>query len=295
MADASGILARAARTIAFGPMRLSTDLPLPPREHAVATIRAALDAGATLFDTADCYGPSPAEPHHNEALLAEAISRWGGPRDTLVLATKSGHVRTPNGWTSSGRPEQLRAAYEGSLRALNVPSIDLYQLHGPDAAVPFADQVGALARLREEGKVAAVGLSNVGRRQLAEARAIVPLATVQNRYSIWAREAEGLLSYCTAEDIAFLAWSPLGGQAAIAALPVLGTIATARGVSVQQVALAWLLTRSPVMIPIVGATRPATARDSLAATALTLSAEDRAAIDAALPAEQLVPFEMTAG
>lgn len=294
MADAPDIRARAARTIAFGPMRLSTDLPMPPREHAVATIRAALDAGATLFDTADCYGPTPAEPHHNEALLAEAITRWGGQRDALVLATKSGHVRTPNGWTRSGRPEHLRAACERSLRALNVPRIDLYQLHGPDAAVPFADQVGALARLREEGKIAAVGLSNVGRRQLAEARAIVPIAAVQNRYSIWAREAEGLLCHCTAERIAFLAWSPLGGHAQVAALPVLDAIATAHGVSVQQVALAWLLARAPVLIPIVGATRPETARDSLAAVALTLSAEDCAAIDAALPAEQLVPFEMRA-
>ncbi|WP_375397942.1 aldo/keto reductase [uncultured Sphingomonas sp.] len=292
MTETPGILKGGSPTIAFGPMRLSTDLPLPSRERAIATICAALDAGATVFDTADCYGPSPAEAHHNEALLAEAIARWGGPRDAILLATKSGNVRTSGGWARDGRPEHIRAACERSLRALGVSRIDLYQLHGPDAAVPFADQVGALARLREEGKVGAVGLSNVGRRQLAEARAIVPIASVQNRYSIWAREAEGLLSYCTAEDIAFLAWSPLGGAGHVASLPVLDGIATARGVSVQQVALAWLLARSPVMIPIVGATRPETARDSLAAVALRLTAEEKAAIDAALPHEQLAPIEM---
>ncbi len=294
MIDTPGVLARGTPTIAFGPMRLSTDLPLPPRQRALATICAALDAGATLLDTADCYGPSPAEAHHNEALLAEAIALWGGPRDAITLATKSGNVRTASGWARDGRPEHIRAACERSLRALGVPRIDLYQLHGPDAAVPFADQIGALARLREDGKIAAVGLSNVGRRQLVEARAIVPIASVQNRYSIWAREAEGVLAYCAAENIAFLAWSPLGGSGHPTSLPVLERIATARGVSVQQVALAWLLARSPVMIPIVGATRPETARDSLAAMALRLTPEESAAIDAALPEEQLAQITMPA-
>jgi aryl-alcohol dehydrogenase-like predicted oxidoreductase len=251
---------------------------MPDRKQAIRTIHAALDGGANVIDTADCYAPSALAAHHNEALIAEALSQWGGNRDALVIATKAGHVRTDRTmWEPNGRPEHLRDACEGSLRALRVERIDLLQLHSPDPAVAFEDQIGALVRLCEEGKVASIGICNVGRKQLAAARAIAPIATVQNRYSLCAREAEGVLRQCEADHIPFLAWSPLHGLGRHPP-PSIAHIAAARGVSPQRIALAWLLARSTSMIPLLGATRPETARDSLAAMDLSLDVGEIATI-----------------
>lgn len=270
--------------IAFGPMRMSAQ-PGFDRAQAIRTIHAALDAGADLIDTADCYAPAPDAMHHNEALIAEALRLRPGASDTILVATKGGHIRVPDTyWTRKGDPDHLRATCEASLRALGVDRIWLYQLHSPDPAVPFEDQIGALARLRDAGKIAHVGLCNAGRRQIAAARAIVPIVSVQSEYSPWSRTTEGVLAMCAADGIALLAWSPLGGGTGI--LPAIAAIAAVRGVSPQQVVLAWALARSPVLIPLIGATRSETARDSLSAATLTLDAADIAAIDAALPALQ---------
>ena len=272
------IAGRAVHPIGFGPMRMSAQSGFD-RADAIRTIHAAFDAGAELIDTADCYAPAPDAMHHNEVLLAEALRLWPGDKARISVATKGGHIRVPDiYWTRDGRPGHLRATCEASLRALGVERIWLYQLHSPDPAVPFEDQIGALARLRDEGKIAHVGLCNSGRKQIVAARAIVPIASVQSEYSLVARATEGVIAMCAAEGIAFLAWSPLGGSFGF--LPA-DAIAAARGISPQQVVLAWLLARSPALIPLIGATRPETARDSLSAAALTLDPTEIAAIDAA--------------
>jgi aryl-alcohol dehydrogenase-like predicted oxidoreductase len=266
-------------------MRCSYE-PLPDRKQAIRTIHAALDGGANVIDTADCYTPSAVAAHHNEVLIADALSQWVGNRDALVIATKVGHVRTDRSlWERNGRPEHLRGACEGSLQALRVERIDLLQLHSPDPAVPFEDQIGALARLREEGKAASIGLCNIGRKQLAAAQAITPIATVQNRYSLYAREAEGVLHQCEAEHVLFLAWSPLDGLGGRDPPRAVARIAAARGVSTQRITLAWLLARSTSMLPLLGATRPETARDSLAAMDLSLDLGELADINSDLPGE----------
>ena len=275
------IAGRAVHPIAFGPMRMSAQ-PGFDRADAIRTIHAAFDIGAELIDTADCYAPTPDAMHHNEALLAEALRLWPGDKARILVATKGGHVRVPDTyWARDGRPGHLRATCEASLRALGVERIWLYQLHSPDPAVPFEDQIGALARLREEGKIAHVGLCNSGRKQIVAARAIVPVASVQSEYSPWARTTEGVIAMCAADGIAFLAWSPLGGGSG--RLPAVDAIAAARGISPQQVVLAWLLARSPALIPLIGATRPETARDSLSAAMLALDPAEIAAIEAGLP------------
>ena len=282
MSSARTIAGHTVYPIAFGPMRLSAQ-PGFDRADAIRTIHAALDAGADLIDTADCYAPAPDAMHHNEALIAEALHLWRGAKNRILVATKGGHIRVPDTyWTRRGDPEHLRATCEASLRALGVERIWLYQLHSPDPAVPFEDQIGALARLREAGKIAHVGLCNAGRRQIAAARAIVPIVSVQSEYSPWSRATEGVMAMCAADGLAFLAWSPLGGGTGT--LPAIDAVAAARGVSSQQVVLAWALGRSPAMIPLIGATRPETARDSLAAAMLSLDATEIAAIEAALPA-----------
>lgn len=276
---------RLVHAVAFGPMRLST-LPGLDRAQAIRTIHAAFDAGAELIDTADCYTPTPETMHHNEALLAEALRLWPGDPSRLLLATKGGHVRVSDHryWTHDGRPEHLQATCEASLRALGVDRIWLYQLHSPDPAVPLDEQVGALARLRDAGKIAHVGLCNVGRKPIAAARAIVPIVSVQNEYSPWLRASEGVVAMCAAEGLAFIAWSPLGGGNGT--LSAVDAVAAAHGVSPQRVVLAWALAHSPALIPLIGATRPETARDSLAAATLALDAAEIAAIDAALPAPE---------
>ena len=272
---------RKVSAIGFGPMRCSYE-PMPDRNQAIRTIHAALDAGATLIDTADCYAPSAAHMHHNEALIAEALALWGEGRDRLLVATKAGHVRTDRAiWERNGRPEHLREACDESLRALGTACIDLYQLHSPDPEVPFEEQIGALSRLREQGKVAAIGLCNVGRKHIAAARAITPIASVQNRYSTVSRESESVLRLCEADQIQFLAWSPLEGVTHDAPYSI-ACVARAHGVSAQQVALAWILAQSQVMIPLVGATRPETARDSISAMDLVLDEVEIAGIGAEL-------------
>jgi aryl-alcohol dehydrogenase-like predicted oxidoreductase len=269
--------------IGLGEMPLSL-AGRPDEAHSVRTIHAALDAGVTLIDTADAYCIDGSETGHGERLVAKALAAWPGDRDRVLVATKGGHTRPGDEWDLDGRPEHLRQACEASLRALGVEAIGLYQLHRPDPKVPFAESVGALAELKEAGKVRLVGLSNVSVDQIRQARQLVQVASVQNEFSPRFRRSEGELAFCAAERIAFLPWSPLGGIGRGGSLGqgrhrAFSEVAEAHGVSPQQVALAWQLAKAPVVIPIPGSSRPETITDSAAATQLRLSDDELARLD----------------
>ena len=271
--------------IGLGGMPLSVE-GRPDRERAVRTVHAALDAGVTLIDTADAYCLTADEVGHNERLIAEALASWGGDRDAVLIATKGGHTRPPDGsWALDGSPAHLRAACEASLKALGVEAIDLYQFHRPDPSVPYEDSVGAIEELRQEGKVRLVGISNADPDQIRLAASITPLAAVQNELSPRFRTSLPELELCTELGIAFLPWSPLGGIGKASDLgaqhAAFGEVAQDRGVSPQQVCLAWLLALSPICLPIPGSSRPESIRDSAAAAELELTAEEVERLSAA--------------
>jgi aryl-alcohol dehydrogenase-like predicted oxidoreductase len=266
--------------IGLGGMPLSIE-GRPDRARALATVRAAIDAGVTLIDTADAYALDEAEFGHNEELIAEAV------RGTDVLvATKGGHTRAGSAWALDGRPEYLRAACEASLRRLGVEAIGLYQFHRPDPAIPIADSVGALADLLDAGKIRLAGVSNFDVDQIRAANDILDgrLAAVQNQLSPSFRSSEPELELCAHLGIAFLPWSPLGGIGDAAALGSrfhpFAEIAAERGVSPQQVCLAWMLAKAPVVIPIPGSSRPESIRDSAAAADLILTPDEIARLSA---------------
>ena len=244
----------------------------PPKDRAaaLAVLRRAHELGHTFFDTADSYGPGD-----DETLIAEALHPY--PKD-LVIGTKGGLLRpNRNAWDPDGRPAHLIKALEGSLRRLKLECIDLYQLHSPDGKVPFADSVGALADARRAGKIRHVGLSNVSVKQLEEARAIVPVVSVQNRYNLEDRSFDDVLAACATQGIAFLPWYPLGAGASLRAAR-LKRVAARLGATPSQVAIAWLLARSPVMLPIPGTGSLAHLEENAAAAAIKLSGEDFAAL-----------------
>lgn len=253
----------------------------PSEEDSLRTIHAALDAGMTLVDTADVYCMDDKDYGRNERLVAKAV----GKRDGVTIATKGG-LRRPNGsWTRDARPEQLRAACEASLVALGRDVIDLYQLHAPDPRVKLADSIGALARLREEGKIRHVGLSNVSVDEIRTAESIVPIASVQNRWNPSDRspEEDGVLAYCTEKNIAFLPYSPFGGARGAVSLAEVGTLAEQakkRNVSPHRLVLAWMLAKSPVVVPIPGGRRATSVTDSARASDVTLSPADVEEIEA---------------
>jgi aryl-alcohol dehydrogenase-like predicted oxidoreductase len=255
----------------------------PDRERSIATIRAAVEAGVTLIDTADAYSLDEADFGHNEELIAEALRGLG---TEVVVATKGGHTRTPGGgWDTDGRPEYLKKACEASLRRLGVEAIDLYQFHRPDPRVPTAESVGALAELLDEGKIKLAGVSNFDPRQIKEAHDVLGgrLAAVQNQFSPAFRSSEPELELCDQLGIAFLPWSPLGGMSAAASLGdrfgAFAEVAAAHGVSPQRVCLAWMLAKAPTVIPIPGSSRPESILDSAAAAHLELTAEELARLD----------------
>jgi aryl-alcohol dehydrogenase-like predicted oxidoreductase len=267
--------------IGLGGMPMSLE-GRPPEERSVRTIHAALDAGVNLIDTADAYSKNDTDIGHNERLIAKAIA---GRRDDVIIATKGGHTRTHGGaWELDGSPEHIKRACEASLKALNTDRIDLYQYHRPDPSVPYAETLGAFKELRDEGKVRWVGISNANVEQIEEARSIVEIVSVQNQLSLeypFPLE-KGELELCERHGIAFLPWSPLGGissaaDAAGAHDPV-SEAAEAHGVSPQRVALAWLLSLSPVVIPIPGASRPESILDSVEAVDLKLTHDELQAI-----------------
>jgi aryl-alcohol dehydrogenase-like predicted oxidoreductase len=254
----------------------------PAENEAVSTILAAIDAGVTLLDTADVYCLDDGDLGHNERLIARAV---GARRQRVWVATKGGLRRPRGAWTRDARPGALRKACERSLIALGVETIDVYQLHAPDPEVAFAESVGALARLREEGKIRFVGLSNVSVSEIETARGIVPIASVQNRWNPKHRapETDGVLAHCEAHAIAFLPYSPFGGASGARNLDRVGTLAEQarkREVSPHRLVLAWMSRKSPVVIPIPGGRRITTVLDSLAADDLHLSDADVREVEA---------------
>ncbi|MFY9316467.1 MAG: aldo/keto reductase [Burkholderiales bacterium] len=257
----------------FGAMRVcGPQVWGPPKDRATAhqVFRRAIELGVNFFDTADSYGP-----HVDEELIAEALHPY--PQD-LVIATKGGLLRPrPSAWDPDGRPEHLKRALEGSLKRLKLERIDLYQLHAPDGKVPFADSVGALADGQRAGKIRHVGLSNVSVKQLEEARRICPIVSVQNEYNLEDRSSEEVLKACERLGIAFLPWYPLGAGNALKASRV-RQIATKIRATPAQVALAWLLAKSPVMLPIPGTASIAHLEENVAAAQLQLAMEDLAAL-----------------
>jgi len=266
--------------IGLGCMPVSVHEGEPSREQAIATIHASLAAGVRLLDTADAYSPTK-RMGHNEEIVAEALRSWSGDADEVLVATKGGHVRMPDGgWDTDGRPEHLRDAVEASLRRLGVEAIGLYQHHRPDPEVPYAETLGAIAQLHEAGKIRLVGISNTDPGQIRQAYDAFPLASVQNEFSPRFRSSEPELELCAELGVAFLSWSPLGGMSNAADLGdehgAFATVAERHGVSPQQVCLAWHLAKADVVIPIPGSSRPETAVASAAAVDIQLSDDDLA-------------------
>jgi aryl-alcohol dehydrogenase-like predicted oxidoreductase len=260
-----------------------------PREQLAATIRAALDAGVTLFDTADAYGPGEekgAEAQgENERLIASLLDELG-VRDQVLLATKGGHVRTAGGgWGTDSTEAHLKDAVDSSLRRLGVEQIALWQHHRPDPNVPYDEVIGTLKEIAESGKVRMIGLSNADPDQIRAAHKVLgdALVSVQNQFSPAFRDSLPEIDICDQLGLAFLAWSPLGGLGDAKQLadkhPAFAEVAASRDVSPQQVALAWELAQSPVVIPIPGAKRPESIRDSAAAADLELTAEELDLLD----------------
>lgn len=264
------------RRLGYGAMRITGDGvwgPPADRDQALAVLRRAVELGVNLIDTADSYGPAV-----SEELIAEALHPYG---EGLVIATKGGFTRPgPGKWEPCGRPEYLREACEGSLRRLRLERIDLYQLHVPDSDVPYEESVGALKDLQDEGKIRQIGVSNVSVEQLATARGIVDVVSVQNRFNLGDRHAADVLEICQADRLAFIPWFPLSAGALAEPGGAAAEIAERHGASPAQVALAWLL-RTPVTLPIPGTGSVGHLEENLAAAGLALSDAEVAELAAA--------------
>jgi aryl-alcohol dehydrogenase-like predicted oxidoreductase len=240
----------------------------PDEDQARATLRRAVELGVNFIDTADSYGPEV-----SERLIAEALHPYP---DDLVIATKGGLVRPgPGRWDPDGRPEHLREVCEGSLRRLRLDQIPLYQLHRPDPRVPYGESVGALVQLKDEGKIRHIGISNVSENQLREAQQITPVVSVQNRYNAADRQSESMLDTCEIEQIVFLPWAPIQQSDGN---PAVAEAARRHGASPRQIVLAWLLARSPQILPIPGTGSPEHVETNVAAAPIELSSDEVAAI-----------------
>jgi pyridoxine 4-dehydrogenase len=261
--------------LGFGAMRITGSGVWgepPSREQAIATLRRVVELGVNFIDTADCYGPNV-----SEELIAEALYPYP---DDLVIATKGGLVRPgPGRWEPDGRPKHLREACEGSLRRLRLEQIPLYQLHRPDPQVPLAESIGAVAELKNEGKIRHIGISNVTEDELREAQRIVPIVSVQNRYNVTDRRSESMVDLCEQEDLVFLPWAPI--QEADRKVPV-AVAAERHGATERQIVLAWLLGSSSAMLPIPGTGSPEHAEENIAAASIELTAEEANSISKGL-------------
>lgn len=263
--------------IGLGGMPMSIE-GRPDESRSIATIHAALDAGVTLIDTADAYHRDADEVGHNELLIAKALSGYGGDTSNVLVATKGGHLRPGDGsWTLNGRPDYLKQAAKASAKRLGVDAIGLYQFHRPDPQVDYADSVGALRELLDEGVIRMAGISNANVDQIRLAQKILDgrLVSVQNQFSPAFRSSQPELELCAQLGIAFLPWSPLGGISRASTLGGQGAaferIGAELGVSAQRVCLAWELALAPVVIPIPGASRPQSIQDSVRASEITLT------------------------
>src|SRR6266513_888597 len=262
--------------LGFGAMRITGNgiwgWP-PDRNNALKVLKRAVELDVNLIDTADAYGPET-----SELLIAEALHPYA---KEVVIATKGGLTRPgPGQWVPNGRPQHLKQAVDGSLKRLRLERFELYQLHTVDSKVPIEESLGALKQMQEAGKSRHVGLSNVEPEEIARARKIVPIVSVQNRYNVEDRTSENVLIYCEKENLGFLPWFPIGGNRGLKPENPLNAAAKAHGVSVVQIALAWLLERSPVMLPIPGTSSLAHLEENVAATKLKLTPEEWKAIDA---------------
>lgn len=257
----------------------------PSEPQATAVIHRALALGVTFIDTADAYCLDEADKHHNEALIRRALASYPGDTSGVVVATKGGLVRPGGRWERYGDPAHLRSAIRRSFEALGGERpIALWQLHAPDPVWTLAEMLEPAREAQQAGLIQYVGLSNVTLEQLREARRHVDVVSVQNQYNPWERDADtsGLLTYCEQEDIVFLPWGPLGGSRRVTRLreiPALREIADEHGISVQRLVLAWLLRRSPAILPIPGASRVESIEDSAAATRVDLQPDEIARID----------------
>jgi aryl-alcohol dehydrogenase-like predicted oxidoreductase len=273
--------------LGLGCMGMSALYGESDRAESIATIHAALDAGITLIDTADAYHLTATDDGHNESLIAKALASYGGDTSDVLVATKGGHLRPGDGsWTLDGSPKHIAEAAEASLKRLGVEAIGLYQFHRPDPKTPYEDSVGAIRDLLDAGKIRMAGISNANPAQIKQANEILGgrLVSVQNQFSPKFRSSEPELELCDELGIAFLPWSPLGGISNASELgakyPAFQSLAAELGVSPQKLTLAWMLAKSPVVIPIPGASRPETIRDSYSAVDLQLTADQVAVLDA---------------
>jgi pyridoxine 4-dehydrogenase len=262
--------------LGFGAMRLTGEgiwgWP-PDRANALKVLKRAVELGVNLIDTADAYGPEV-----DELLISEALYPY--PKD-LVIATKGGNTRPgPGQWVPDGRPEYLKQCVDKSLKRLRLERIDLYQLHRIDPKVPMEDSLGALKEMQDAGKIRHVGLSEVSPDEVKRARKIVPIVSVQNQYNIGNRKWEDTLTYCEKESLGFMPWSPIGGSRGLKTGDALEEAAKDHGATVVQLALAWLLHRSPIMLPIPGTSSVAHLEENVAAAKLKLTPEEWKAIDA---------------
>jgi aryl-alcohol dehydrogenase-like predicted oxidoreductase len=271
--------------IGLGGMPMSIE-GRPDEQRSIRTVHAALDAGVTLIDTADSYHLLAGEVGHNESLIAKALASYGGDTSRVVVATKGGHLRPGDGsWTIDGSPDHLKAACEASLKRLGVEAIGLYQHHRPDPKVPYEESIGAIRDLLDAGKIRMAGISNANPERIRLAYELLGgrLVSVQNEFSPAFRSSEPELELCDRMGIAFLPWSPFGGIRRAGALgsrfPAFQQVAEGYGVSPQRVCLAWMLAKSPRVIPIPGASRPENILDSVAAAELTLDPADLATLD----------------
>jgi pyridoxine 4-dehydrogenase len=265
------------RRLGFGAMRITGDGvwgPPDDRDGALATVRRTVELGINLIDTADSYGPEV-----SEQLIAEALRPYP---EELVIATKGGLERTgPGQWPRNGRPEHLREACEGSLRRLGIDRIDLYQLHAPDPDVPYEESVGAIKELQDAGKIRLAGVSNVSVEQLEQAREIVDVVTVQNRFNLGDRDAEDVLDRCEELGIGFIPWFPLNAGSLAEPGGPAATIAERHEAAPGQIALAWLLARSRVILPIPGTSSVEHLEENVSAAAIELSEEEVAELNEA--------------
>ncbi len=272
--------------IGLGEMPLSLE-GRPDETQALRTIYAALDAGITLIDTADAYSLGGDDTGHGERLVAKALATYSGDTTEILVATKGGHTCPGDGsWQLDGSPAYLINAAEASLKALGVDAIGLYQFHRPDPSVDYADSLGAIRDLLDDGKIRLAGISNANIEQIKQAQQILGgrLVSVQNQFSVEFRSSEGELDYTREQRIAFLPWSPLGGIGNAAAIekqhPAFAEIARERGITAQQVTLAWMLAKGDNVIPIPGSSRPETAQASAAAADIELTADEVSRLDA---------------
>lgn len=276
--------ARQVSAIGLGGMPMSIE-GRPSEEQSIATIHAALDAGVTLIDTADAYSIGQDDLGHNELLIAKALTSYRSGTSHVLVATKGGHLRPGGGaWTLNGRPEYLKEAAKASAQRLGVDAIGLYQFHRPDPTVPYADSVGAIVELLDEGVIELAGISNANAEQIRLANDLLGgrLASVQNQFSPAFLSSREELGLCAELGIAFLPWSPLGGIAKAGQLgsrfSAFQDIADDRGISAQQVCLAWELSLAPVVIPIPGASKPSSIQDSVRAVDLALTEDELASL-----------------